>query len=419
MRIFRNVFRRKMRAFLTIFGITIGVLALVVMGSVAEKLQLLVDGGVEYYADKVIVTDGATFAGFGMSPISASLVEDAEEIEGIERASAIINFLLADDVTTISMGTPPMVEATDFRNVGYQNFETPIAEGRDLEEGDEGKVAVGADLVNQLEAEVGGTVEIRGEEFEVAGIYARTLSAPDSTVVMTLEDGQRIFLETLPETIREQIDQDDLATSIVLFPEEGLDPDEMVDVVSEELGEDFNVQGPAGFEKFVKEPLAIFNYLIYTVALIALVVGTLSIINTMTMSISERTREIGVRKAIGATRGPSCVSSSRRPPSSDSAAACSASRSGPSSSRARTHRRSWVRRSSSCSPPGSRSGRFCSRSYSGFSPACTPRGTQPGSVPSRHSATNRSDPWHQHSPSRTSPAATASAPRTTSTPCGE
>jgi putative ABC transport system permease protein len=89
----------------------------------------------------------------------------------------------------------------------------------------------------------------------------------------------------------------------VLFPEEGLDPDEMVDVVSDELGEDFNVQGPAGFEKFVKEPLAIFNYLIYTVALIALVVGTLSIINTMTMSISERTREIGVRKAIGATRG--------------------------------------------------------------------------------------------------------------------
>jgi putative ABC transport system permease protein len=303
MRIFRNVFRRKMRAFLTIFGITIGVLALVVMGSVAEKLQLLVDGGVEYYADKVIVTDGATFAGFGMSPISASLVEDAEEIEGIERASAIINFLLADDVTTISMGTPPMVEATDFRNVGYQNFETPIAEGRDLEEGDESKVAVGADLVNQLEAEVGGTVEIRGEEFEVVGIYARTLSAPDSTVVMTLEDGQRIFLETLPETIREQIDEEDLATSIVLFPEEGLDPDEMVDVVSEELGEDFNVQGPAGFEKFVKEPLAIFNYLIYTVALIALVVGTLSIINTMTMSISERTREIGVRKAIGATRG--------------------------------------------------------------------------------------------------------------------
>ncbi len=59
MRIFRNVFRRKMRAFLTIFGITIGVFALVVMGSMAEKINLLIDGGTRYYSDKVVVTDGS------------------------------------------------------------------------------------------------------------------------------------------------------------------------------------------------------------------------------------------------------------------------------------------------------------------------------------------------------------------------
>ena len=57
MRIFRNVFRRKMRAFLTIFGITIGVFALVVMGSMAEKINLLIDGGTRYYSDKVIIAD--------------------------------------------------------------------------------------------------------------------------------------------------------------------------------------------------------------------------------------------------------------------------------------------------------------------------------------------------------------------------
>jgi len=303
MRILRNVFRRKVRALLTISGITIGVLSLVVMGSVAEKLQLLVDGGVEYYSDKVIVTDGATYAGFGMSPISTSLVAEAEEIDGVERASAIINFLLDDDVTTISMGTPPMVEATDFRHIGYQDFVAPLAEGRNLEKGDTGRVVVGSDLVSQLGAEVGGTIEVRGERFEVVGIYARTLSAPDATVLMTLEDGQRIFQKTLPEAVRDQVDVDNLATSIVLFPREDLDPEEMVDVVSSELGDTYNAQGPAGFERLVKEPLAIFNYLIYTVALVALAIGTLSIINTMTMSISERTREIGVRKAIGATRG--------------------------------------------------------------------------------------------------------------------
>ena len=57
MRLLRNVFRRKLRALLTIFGITIGVFALVVMGSMAEKINLLVAGGTHYYADKVTVAE--------------------------------------------------------------------------------------------------------------------------------------------------------------------------------------------------------------------------------------------------------------------------------------------------------------------------------------------------------------------------
>jgi len=302
MQTLRNVFRRKTRALLTIFGITIGVLALVVTGSVAEKLQLLVDGGVDYYSDKVIVTDGSTFAGFGMSPISSDVLEDAEKVDGVARGSVTLNFLLEDDVQTISMGTPPMVEATDFRDVGYESFELALAEGRELTPADEGKVTVGADLVSQLDAQVGRRVRIRGREFEVVGIYERTLTAPDSTVYMTLPDAQQLFIKTLPEAVAENLDEDKLATSIVLFADDGVDPDELVKAVSDELGDSYNVQGPAGFKEFVQEPMQIFNYLIYTVALIALVVGGLSVINTMTISVSERTREIGIRKAIGANR---------------------------------------------------------------------------------------------------------------------
>lgn len=302
MRTLRNVFRRKLRASLTIFGIGIGVLALVVMGSVAEKLQLLVDGGTRYYADKIIVSDGSTFAGFGMSPMNSSVLEEAEAIDGIERGSVTLNFLLDDEVQMMSMGTPPMVEATDFRDADVEDFAVTIAEGRELRPEDTGKVVVGADLITLLGAEVGGTVEIRGKEFEVVGIAERTLTAPDSTVQMTLPDAQEIFIGTLPDSVAQTVEVSELTTSVVLFPEAGTDPNEMVEVVAEALGGAYNVQGPAGFEQLVKEPLQIFNYLIYTVALIALVVGSLSIINTMTMSVSERTREIGIRKAIGATR---------------------------------------------------------------------------------------------------------------------
>ena len=55
-----------------------------------------------------------------------------------------------------------------------------------------------------------------------------------------------------------------------------------------------------------------FNAIIFGVAAISLIVGGLSVINTMAMSVSERTREIGIKRAIGGSRGGSSASSSRR-----------------------------------------------------------------------------------------------------------
>src|SRR5688500_20165709 len=61
MRLLRELSRRKLRTTLTILGITIGIWALVVFGSMANKITALVEGGSEYYANKILVTDGSTF----------------------------------------------------------------------------------------------------------------------------------------------------------------------------------------------------------------------------------------------------------------------------------------------------------------------------------------------------------------------
>jgi putative ABC transport system permease protein len=200
------------------------------------------------------------------------------------------------------MGIPPMISATDFREVGYETFETNIAEGRKLEEGDAGKVVVGSDIVEKLDAEVGGTVEIRGEQYEVVGIAEKTLTAPDMAVQMVLADAQEIFVADLPETVQAAIDPNEVVTDVTVYPEEGVDPDELATTIEAEVG-NVSAMGPAGFQTSVEEPLKIFNQIIYAVALLSLVIGGLLVINTMTMSVAERTREIGIRKSIGATSG--------------------------------------------------------------------------------------------------------------------
>jgi putative ABC transport system permease protein len=300
MRTLRNVFRRKLRVLLTIFGITIGVLALVVMGSMAEKINMLVSGGTEYYSDKVTVgAEGGSL--FSSAPLSLNKYDAIKSVPGVAEVSADLDTLL-DTEASMSFGMPPMISGSDMRGQDLESFEMSYAEGRALTPDDIGSVVVGSDLVDKLGAEVGGTVTLRGEQYTVVGILDKTLTAPDTTVEMTLPDAQRIFLQDLPEVIRGQVDQADLVTGFVVYPTQGTDPEELAAAINEAVP-GVLATGPKAFQEQIASAMGIFNAILYGIAIIALFVGGLSVINTMTMSVNERTREIGVRKAIGASDG--------------------------------------------------------------------------------------------------------------------
>jgi len=295
----RNVFRRKGRAFLTIFGITIGVFALVVMGAMAEKLNVMVDGGINYYGNKVTVTDAGAQGTFG-GPLSLKKVSEIERVPGVAKASASLGMLLDNKSTSVSVGVPPMIMATDLRENGYEKFVITFSSGRALRDGDRGVVTLGADIAKQLHGEVGGTVKVRGKAFTVIGIANRTLTAPDQSVMMTLADGQGLYLQDLPAAVRDRVDPKDLCTSIAVYPVSGVDPEKLATTVGAKVY-GIKAAGPSAFKESVGASMKLFNGIIFSVALIALIVGGMSVVNTMTMAVAERTREIGIRKAIGAS----------------------------------------------------------------------------------------------------------------------
>jgi len=303
MRTLRNIFRRKLRAFLTIVGISIGVFALVVMGALAEKLTLLVDGGVEYYAGKVVVTGEGGIAGLSAAPLHINRLREIEKVPGVVRVSAAVTTLFDEEPPSVSMGTIPTIQAEDGRAEGYETFVLEYAEGREITNDDTGKIVLGSDLAKQHNAQLGGHVEVRGERYEVIGILEKTLTAPDNSALMSMRDVQRIIAdEDLPDVVSASLNPDTIVTSFAVYLEDGQDPERVADRIEDHLDGVVAVS-PTDFEEQVKQPLAVFTSIIYAVALISLLVGGLSVINTMTMSVAERTREIGVRKAIGATDG--------------------------------------------------------------------------------------------------------------------
>ena len=89
---------------------------------------------------------------------------------------------------------------------------------------------------------------------------------------------------------------------MVVFPDAGVEVDTLAKAIEEGVEQVQTITGD-DFDEAIGSAVAIFNAIILGVALISLVVGGLSVINTMAMSVAERTREIGIKRSIGASRG--------------------------------------------------------------------------------------------------------------------
>ncbi len=304
MRLLRQLTRRKLRTTLTILGITIGIWALVVFSSMANKINSLVAGGSEYFSGKILVTD-ATNSGFGvgLTPMSIEVADQIRKLDGVAAVDAQIQMLYDPAATPGFSGPESLLGTIAGSDEGLEKFELTILQGRLLTPEDEGSnvVVFGSDLARTKHAEVGGTVEIRGEAFEVVGILEPTLTAPDMTAVIPLQAAQLFMADSLPAPIRAAIRPEELISQVVVYPDPGVDDAQLAARIEREMDNVSTLTG-AEFDEQIGSFTGVFNAIIIGVAVISLVVGGLSVINTMAMSVAERTREIGIKRAIGGSR---------------------------------------------------------------------------------------------------------------------
>jgi putative ABC transport system permease protein len=299
MRILRELSRRKLRTSLTITGITIGIWALVVFSSLANQINGLVGMGSEYFADKIVVTDGMAF---GSSPMR---LDDVEIIAGLDGVGAVQPKVEIpwDPDPAIGFGAPDFLVGTiPGADAGFETFTLELATGRQLIAEDTGNVVVlGSTIARKYGVVAGGTVDIRGESFEVLGTLQPTLTSTDTNGFIPLSTAQALYLGDLPPLVAESLQADELANQIVVFPEVGADPTTVAAAIEAAVENSATMTG-AEFSETVGATTVIFNAIIIGVAAISLIVGGLSVINTMAMSVAERTREIGIRRAIGGSR---------------------------------------------------------------------------------------------------------------------
>jgi putative ABC transport system permease protein len=305
MRYFRNLGRRKVRTTLTIVGITIGIWALVVFGSMANKINALVEGGSGYYADKVTLSDASgSTGGFSSAPMAMKTADAVRAVDGVDVVVPAVMMLMDTTPSGVSMGVPPMIDGNVAgADQGREKFKSVAAEGRKLTPDDEGSyvTVLGSDIARKYDKHPGDSIDLRGTTFQVVGVLEPTLTAPDQTAMIPLQAAQRLYVASLPPMVQTRLSPSEVATSMVVYPKAGVSPDTLAERIKAEVPNVATMTG-ADFDKQIGSATSMLDSILVGIALISLLVGGLSVINTMAMSIAERTREIGIKRAIGGSR---------------------------------------------------------------------------------------------------------------------
>lgn len=294
----RNIARRKLRTGLTILGIVIGVFALTVMGALAEKLNVLVDGGDEYFRTRVFVFDEGAASGFQASsrPITRDIVEQIERLQGVQRATPVLQTLLDPDEIG-GFDIPELLTGIEPETWYDPSVDLRVDAGRLLEANERGVTVIGADLAERYDKRVGDSFQIRDRTFQVVGVLERTLTFPDKIAYVPLRDAQEIYVENVPQGFDYRTDE--LATQIEVFPDDLARADSVAAAIEADVPGVRTVT-PDQVAAQIGQASVVFNLIIVGASVIAVIVGGLSVINTMVMTVSERVREIGVKKAVGA-----------------------------------------------------------------------------------------------------------------------
>src|SRR5205809_944845 len=312
MEILRNITRHKLRSFLTISGIVIGVLALTTMGALAENFNALIDGGVKYFGGSIQVgpPDGQAA---NLLPLSK--VDEIKKVEGVEAAFPGYSFAAKPGGTIIvSFGIPDTIAAGDPKENDYSALKLTYAQGRGLADGSRGEVVMGSTIAKEFGKKPGDTIDLPvrpkdakpdfvNHTFTVVGVLNETKTAPDTFAYINIADGQMLQRDSLPATLRSSIDVTQITEGISVYGKPGTslsDLDKVADRINSQVT-GVKALRPSDLVNGFKSGGAIFTAITTAAALLALVIGGLSVVNTMFMAVAERVREIGLKKAVGAT----------------------------------------------------------------------------------------------------------------------
>lgn len=294
--IFRSLTQRKMRTGLTIFGIALGIFAVVVMGGMSEHMNLVVDRSLKLLANNIQIEPDGTYGGVGT--LDESKIRQVKRVPGVSDAYGVLFTMLDPESGGGGLTGGDMVFGVLPEK---QMIDAKLTSGRYLVPGDGYKAVVGSSIARKFNLKVGDELEMKSKRLQrtssitntrnvsVVGILEYTGSFFDSSVQIPLDSAQKFYK------------MENTVSFIYAEPAHGTDPSELAKRIDLSV-EKVKSTSPEQLRKEIEGDLMIFGLITISAAVLAAIIGGLSVMNTMLMSVSERTKEFGLLKALGAER---------------------------------------------------------------------------------------------------------------------
>ena len=281
--ILKNPFRNKTRTALSVLGIAIGIATIVALGLITDGLDESIQTTLNSGGAEITVT-GAIDSEANTKDINTSYLDTLANISGVNETAGLLR------IQEINLKEMMNGERTSITAYGIDRDKLDLVGIEDVNgslfEENSSEAIMGKSFAETRNKTIGDTITIQGHEFKIVGEFETGSLLSDNSLYVSKEKLQEITGK-------------DHLTQILIKTNENVNDTKIADEIEDKYGEDLLTFTTEEQVQMMSQITSILDLVTYAISALAIIIGGIGIINTMIMAVYERTKEIGVLRAVG------------------------------------------------------------------------------------------------------------------------